>query len=84
LAAPLAHFADHAFVVQCPTPACRYRRIPVATVLAKRRLLNVAEAVDRLRCQICGEPSEIAGMAKANVSQGEQWLLLRGQGLRWR
>jgi hypothetical protein len=81
---PLRHFAGYEFVVQCTTAACRPRRIAVASVLAQRPGLNVAEALDRLRCQPCSAAAEIAGMARTRVSCGEQWLLLRGHGLRWR
>jgi hypothetical protein len=81
---PLRHFAGYEFVVQCTTAACRPRRIAVASVLAKRPGLHVAEALDKLRCQPCGATAEIARMARANVSSSEHWLLLRGGGLRWR
>ena len=84
LTAPLAHFASYEFVIQCTTPACRPRRISAASVLAKRPGLSVTEALEKLRCQPCGAPLKIAGMARANTSSGEHWLVLRGCGLRWR
>lgn len=84
LSKPLAHFAGYEFVVQCPTPACRYRRVAVARILARHPGLSVADAIDKLRCQPCRAPVAIAGLARANASYGEHWLLLRGSGLRWR
>jgi hypothetical protein len=43
---PLAEFAAHEFATQCPTATCRFRRFPVAPIVAARLdvLLAVANA----------------------------------------
>jgi len=33
---PLADFAGYEFATQCPLPACRFRRFPVAPIAAAR------------------------------------------------
>jgi hypothetical protein len=57
----LANFADHEFATQCPTPACRFRRFPVAPIAEARPGITVAEALARLRCVDCGEAPERLG-----------------------
>jgi transposase len=59
LSKPLAHFAGYEFVVQCPMPACRYRRVTVAPILARYPGLSVADAIDKLRCQPCRAPVKV-------------------------
>jgi hypothetical protein len=42
---PLVDFCAYEFATQCPTPACRFRRFPVAPIVAARPELSVAEAL---------------------------------------
>jgi hypothetical protein len=81
---PLADFVDYEFGVQCPTPACRFRRFPVASIVAAQPAVTVGEALARLRCQDCGQPPEVVGLSKPSVNAGENWLALRVEADAWR
>lgn len=81
---PLADFADYEFGVQCPSPACRFRRFQAGPIAAARPGITVGEALARLRCADCGKPPEIVGLSKSSVSGGETWLALRVEADAWR
>jgi hypothetical protein len=81
---PLRDFADYPFATQYLTPACRFRRFPVAPIAAARPGITVADALARLRCRDCGQPPEIALLVKDSVSGGAESLALRIEADRWR
>jgi hypothetical protein len=80
----LADFFDYEFAVQCPKPACLFRRFPVGPIAAARPGITVADALARLRCQDCGQAPEIVGLSRPTVNAGETWLALRVEADRWR
>jgi hypothetical protein len=80
----LADFVDHEFGVQCPTPSCRFRRFPIAPIVAAQPAVTVGEALARLRCSDCDKPPEIVGLSKPSVNAGEIWLALRIEADAWR
>jgi hypothetical protein len=80
----LADFVDHEFGVQCPTPACRFRRFPVAPIVAAQPAVTIGEALARLRCGDCGEPPEIVILTKATLNAGAECLALRIEAHAWR
>jgi hypothetical protein len=84
LAEPLARFAGYEFLLQCASPKCSYRCLPVDAVLPHQPEVTVGNVIDKLRCRSCGAPPAIAGLCKPNASYGFHWLLLRGHGQRWR
>jgi hypothetical protein len=47
----LADYADFQFLTQCPSPACRFRRFPVAPVVAARFGITATDALARLCCR---------------------------------
>jgi hypothetical protein len=49
---PLAEFATYAFATQCPTPACRFRRFPVAQIAAALSLPSMNAGETWLALQI--------------------------------
>jgi hypothetical protein len=81
---PLADFAAYEFVTQCPTPACQFRRFPVAPIAARRPGLTVADTLARLRCQGCGARPEIVLMTKDRLGTGEESIALRIEADAWR
>jgi hypothetical protein len=78
----LADFVDYG--VQCTTPACRFRRFPVAPIVAARQDDTVGEALGRLRCGDCGKPPEIVIMTKESLNAGAHCLALRIEADSWR
>jgi hypothetical protein len=80
----LADFVDHEFGVQCPTPACRFRRFPVAPIVAAQPAVTVGEALGRLRCGDCGERPEIVVLMKTNISGGAECMALRIEADAWK
>jgi hypothetical protein len=80
----LADFVDHEFGVQCPTPACRFRRFPVAPIVAAQPAVMVGEALARLRCQDCGEPPEIVLLTRERLGVSAESLALRIEADAWR
>ncbi len=81
---PLAEFAGYEFATQCPTPACRFRRFPVAPIAAARPGITVADALARLRCSDCGARPEIVALSKPSINAGETWLALRIEADAWK
>jgi hypothetical protein len=80
----LADFVAHEFGVQCPTPACRFQRFPVAPIVAALPAVTVGEALVRLRCQDCGERPEIVVLMKTNISGSAECIALRIEADAWR
>ncbi|MGG5890187.1 hypothetical protein ACLF3G_24010 [Falsiroseomonas sp. HC035] len=81
---PLSDFEDFQFATQCPSPACRFRRFPVAAIAASRPGITVGDALARLRCQACGQPPEIVALSKPSVNAGETWIALRIEADQWK
>jgi hypothetical protein len=81
---PLANFAGYEFTTQGPTPACRFRRFPVASIAAGRPGLTVADALARLQCQGCGARPEIVLLVKDSISGGAESIALRIEADAWR
>jgi hypothetical protein len=81
---PLADYADFQFLTQCPTPACKFRRFPVAPVAAARPGITVADALGRLRCQDCNARPEIVLLARERLGTGEEIVALRIEADSWK
>jgi hypothetical protein len=81
---PLAVFAAYEFAMQCPTPTCRFRRVPVAPIAAARPALTVADALARLRCRDCGARPEIVALSRPSLNAGEEFLVIRCEATRWK
>ncbi len=65
------------------TPACRFRRFPVAPIVAACQDVTVGEALARLRCQDCGQP-EIVLLIKDSISGGAGSIALGIEAHNWR